>query len=201
MPSNKKRTEQIAKRAEQRFKNNLINTLNNALDLTAEVLYKEVSLKVFDKCIDQFYMYETKRYYRHDTGKGSGTGMNLYRANNCQIIYREDGHVSRIHVGWNANDMAPYKMWKDKDGNLHPVSAEYVLNNVMNGIRGLEDEYMSKSFATYNNHWSANINSDIFGSLSGTPNEIFDEIDSMWQSVTRQLFRKHFNMLYRKTRK
>ena len=66
----------------------------------------------------------------------------------------------------------------------------------MNGIRGLEDEYMERGFATYNNHWSVDsltTKRNIFGTLSGTPNEIFDNIEQQWKKVSKDLFQKRFN--------
>ena len=173
----------------------IVTTAKKALDTTAEELYKE-TFQIFDKCIDQFYAYETRRYYRHETGRGTGTGMNLYRASQFRLQYDSEGHAKSLHIGWNANDMAPYKSWKDKNGNYHHVSADYVLNNVMNGIRGLEDEYVENGFAPYNNHWSVNnleTKNKYFGTLSGTPNEIFSDIEKQWKSVSRGLFQKYFN--------
>ena len=99
-------------------------------------------------------------------------------------------------MGWNADDMEPYKSWKDRDGNYHPVSATYVLNNVMNGIRGLEDEYMMKGFAIYNNHWavdSLKTKRNYFGTLSGTPDEIFENVEGQWKTVRQKVFNKYIN--------
>ena len=87
--------------------------------------------------------------------------------------------------------MLPYKSWKDKDGEYHEVSTEYVLKNVMNGIRGLEDEYSDRGYGTYDNHWSATIDSSLFGELSGTPEKIFEKFDSTWRNVAKELNGKY----------
>lgn len=161
----------------------------DSLEKTVKDLYKEGS-NIFDNCITQFYNYETQKYYRHETGRGTRTGMNLYRANQCRVIYKH-GMIVGFHIGWDATDMAPYSSWKDRDGGVHPVSASYVLDNVMNGIRGLEDEYMVHGFREYDNHWTTNITSKYFGSLYGTPNQIFDEFDLKWRDVAYSLNRKY----------
>ena len=157
-----------------------------AIDKTAKELVNEAS-RIFDNCIDQFYLYETKRYYRHETGRGTGTGINLYRANQMYLNYK-NGEIVGFHIGWNANDMASYKH----------VGAEYVLDNVMKGIRGLEDEYMRNSFSTYDNHWSATVETKYFGTLSGTPNQIFDVFDSQWKAVSYDINKKYRKEAFRK---
>lgn len=176
--------------------NSLTETCYNALDLTAKELYKE-AYRIFDECMDQFYKYKTRSYYRHETGKGTRTGINLYRANQFKLNYGADGHVFSFRFGWNSEDMDSYKPWIDRDGNIHPVDKEYVLDNVMSGIRGLEDEYMPKGFAPYDNHWAANVSSRYFGRMSGTPDEIFDIFELQWDNVSRDLFRKYFTSLYK----
>lgn len=174
----------------------IVEDLKNVLDKTATELCKDMS-EIFDKCIDEFYKYETRSYYRHDTGRGTGTGMNLYRANQFRVKYDSDNHAKSIHIGWNANDMTPYKSWKDKDGNYHPVSATYVLNNTMRGIRGLEDEYVNSGYAPYDNHWTVNdlkTRRNYFGTLSGTPDEIFENVERQWKTVRQKVFDKYMNI-------
>ena len=174
----------------------VIEELKIALDKTATELCKDMS-EIFDRCIDKFYKYKTESYYRHETGRGTCTGMNLYRANQFRLNYGTDGHVKSVHIGWNANDMAPYRSWKDKDGNYHPVSADYVLKNTMNGIRGLEDKYVNKGFAPYDNHWSVDsftTERNYFKIISGTPNEIFENIEKeQWKTVRKEVFDKYID--------
>jgi hypothetical protein len=171
----------------------VVEKLKGALDKTASELCKDMS-QIFDKCIDKFYEYETRSYYRHETGRGTGTGMNLYRANQFKLKYGSDGHVKSVHIGWNANDMSPYKSWKDRYGDYHSVSAAYVLENTMKGIRGLEDEYMHGCYAPYDNHWTIDnlkTKRNYFGTLSGTPNEIFDNVERQWKDVRQTVFDKY----------
>lgn len=166
-----------------------VEAAKDAASQTLEDIYKEGS-KMFDQCIDKFYEYETRYYYRHETGRGTGTGWNLYLANGFKKIY-QNGRVVGFTSGWDSTAMLPYKSWKDRNGNYHPVATEYVLNNVMKGIRGLEDEYVGRGYGTYDNHWSASINSPLFGELSGTPEEIFEKFDNTWRDVAKELNRKY----------
>ena len=127
-------------------------------------LHRETS-SIFDKCIDQYYRYKTTSYYRHETGIGSRTGINLYRANQMQHI--QNGIRDTLVLGWDGSeDMAAYTSKIDPD---------YVMDNVANGIRGVEDAYMKYAYRPYNNHWSAIVQSKYFGTLKGTMNDIFDE--------------------------
>lgn len=166
-----------------------LEAAKDAASKTLEEICQE-GAKMFDKCIDQFYEYQTRSYYRHEVGRGTGTGWNLYLANRFKKVYHK-GRVVGFTSGWDATDMMPYKSWRDRNGNYHPISTEYVLNNVMNGIRGLEDEYVNRGYGTYDNHWSATINSSLFGTLSGTPEEIFKVFDDTWKEVATRLNNKY----------
>ena len=170
----------------------LVEAAKDAASKTLEEVCKE-GAKIFDQCINQFYLYETQSYYRHVTGRGTKTGWNLYLANGFKAIYQDDRVVS-FTSGWDSTDMLPYRSWKDKDKESHPVSTEYVLNNVMSGIRGLEDKYVNHGYAPrkpYDNHWTAEINSYLFGELSGTPKEIFKKFDDTWKDVATTLNKKY----------
>lgn len=175
-------------RYEQR-KQNLIDTYVEkyyqaaigAIDDTARELVS-IAHEIFDKCIDQYYFYKTRSYYRHETGRGTRTGANLYRANQIHLN-RKGREIVGFHIGWDVDDMSSYKR----------VSSAYVLDNVMDGIRGVADEYMEYAYAPYPNHWSATVSVRHFGTLSGTPNQIFDEFDAQWKEVSydiNQAFRR-----------
>ena len=180
MPYSKQRQfEQRKQKLIDKYVEKYYDAAIEAIDKTANELVNEAS-RVFDNCIDKFYEYETRVYYRHETGRGTGTGINLYRASQIHLNYK-NGEIVGFHIGWNANDMASYKH----------VDSEYVLDNVMNGIRGLEDKYMRKGFGTYDNHWSATVETKYFGTLSGTPNQIFDEIDAKWKAVSYNINKKY----------
>lgn len=166
------------------------NAVDPAMVLTAEQITKDLS-DTFDKCIDDFYMYETRRYYRHETGRGTGTGWNLYLANQFRVNY--SGKIATsIHFGWNGNDMATYKSLS-KGGN---VDREHVLDSVMNGIRfnGDGSSYYPEMSWTL----SSPISTEYFGTISGsTPDIIFEQMLNKMFSVQYKLSRKNFNMIYK----
>lgn len=140
-----------------------------AVDEFFDDLWKDLHL-MFDKCIDQYYKYRTRRYYRHDTGIGTGTGMNLYRAIN------EKRGSDSFEIWFDSSDMAGYKPYKDAEENLHPVDTEFVLNNVMSGIRGLP--YPMSRYGGDSMEWTASVSTNLFGNLSGTIYEIIENINS-----------------------
>lgn len=130
--------------------------------------------------IEQFYTYETTSYIRHGTPRpGTKTGYNLHEANQTYAIWKEF-NGEQVIVGFcvniNADLMAPYYQKKDPaSGQSIYIKADYVLENVMEGIRGLNpddvnDEYRSGSSQT----WKAeNLPTVYWGNISGTPNEMF----------------------------
>lgn len=191
MPYSAEKTKQkIAQKIAQRAKENFINTAMEAKHQAFKDLYKEM-YQIFDMCIDQYYRYETKSYYRHETGIGSCTGINLYRAN--QIKHIQIGYSDNLIVGWSGEDMASYR---------NGVDADYVMDNVAKGIRGLADEYLPNGFTPrksekYENHWSAKVSTKYFGELEGTPDKIVDEIEKMWDEVSGNVFIKHFMSIYK----
>jgi len=196
--STKKLLEKEIEKQAQKAKNDFIKIAIEAKKRTFTELSKDVS-KIFDDCIDQFYRYETRSYYRHETGIGSGTGINLYRANQIQHI--TNGIRDTLEIGWSGDDMAPYGSWRDKDGDIHSVDRDYVMDNVAKGIRGLEDKYMVKGFAPYNNHWSANVHSEHFGNLKGTMNSIFNTVAKKWNNISGEVFTRNFMLLYDKKKR
>ena len=166
------------------------NAVDPAITLTAEQITKDLS-DTFDKCIDDFYMYETRKYYRHEVGRGTGTGWNLYLANQFRVNYF--GKIAKsIHFGWNGDDMYLYKSLSKGAS----VSRDHVLDSVMNGIRFNGDGSNYYPEITWN--LSSSINTEYFGTISGnTPDIIFEQILNKMFSVQRELSRKNFSWIYR----
>ena len=183
----------------KKAKVNIVNAISelcfDALDNAVIDVYNE-TYEIFRYCIDQFYLYETKSYYRHKTGRGTGEGENLYQASDFRLVKGGNGHIAGAYLGWHSGNMSPYKPWKDKKGKYHTVSTDYVLGLVMNGIRGLDDDYVDHGYASYDNHWSiSNFTTarNLFGDLKGTPNQIFDKIEANIVDVTVDQFKKHLD--------
>lgn len=167
------------------------NVVDPSITLTAEQITKDLS-DTFDKCIDDFYMYETRRYYRHEVGRGTGTGWNLYLANQFRVNY-SGKNAKSIHFGWNGNDMATYKSLS-KGGT---VSRDHVLDSVMNGIRFNGDG--SNYYPEMTWRLSSPISTEYFGTISGdTPDSIFEQMLNIIYPVQRELSRKNFSMFYKR---
>lgn len=174
------------------FLRKIENVVDEAVTLTAEQIVKDLS-DTFDKCIDDFYMYETRRYYRHEVGRGTGNGWNLYMANQMKVDYSH-GVAKSIHFGWNGNEMAPYKSLKKDEKNM-VVSTEHVLDSVMRGIRFDGDG--SNYYPPMTWQLSSPISTKYFGTISGsTPEIIFEQILDKMYIVQARLAGKNFSYLY-----
>lgn len=127
------------------------------LSLADDKLIQEFT-KMYEQMIDQYYTYVTQYYYRHETGKGTGTGMNLYRASDMHMDIGGGHFIDNIVFNLNENEMEEYKT----------TSIEQVLENVMNGWRREVGGV---------NTFIANV--EFCGMyFSGTPNEILDQIQA-----------------------
>ena len=188
----------ITDRYVQKFKTDT----RKALNYTAEEIYKD-AITTFDKCIDQFYVYETQSYYRHEVGRGTRNGINLYRANNTRIDY-SGRSINGIYVGWNGKDMSPYKplsVGKGDNKKIVNVSTEHVLDSVMNGIRFNGDGKNNGYFPSMKWNLFSPIKTTHFGTLSGeTPNKIFDIFESKADDVMVKIFNQKYNSLKNKKR-
>ena len=178
-----------AEHGQKMFLRKIESIVDDAVTLTAEQITEDLS-NTFDKCIDDFYSYETRSYYRHEVGKGTGTGWNLYLANNFQVNYR-GGVATSIHFGWNGNEMLAYRPLNGKS-----IDADYVLDRVMEGVRFDGDG--SEHYPEIKWRLSSSISTKYFGTLKGaTPNSIFNQMIDKMYSVQRNLAKKNFSILYR----
>lgn len=96
----------------------------NQLDHADNTLKHEFE-KLYDQIIDQYYTYVTQYYYRHEVGKGTGNGLNLYRASDMHMDIGGGKFDDDFVFGLNENDMDGYKY----------STPEQVLENVMSGWR------------------------------------------------------------------
>ena len=86
--------------------------------------------KMYEDMIDQYYTYRTKYYYRHDAGKGTGIGLNLYRARDMRIEY-----------GTMLDDYFIFGLAESEMEGYKHTSIEQVLENVMKGWRRVSEDY------------------------------------------------------------
>ena len=184
--------EKIAEHEKQMYLNKMrTKVVEPAVTLTAEQICDDL-VKTFEKCIDDFYSYPTKYYYRHEVGRGTKTGWNLYLANQTQVIYQGD-IAQGIIFGWDGTDMLPYHLSKGK-----AISAEHVIDSVMDGIRfdgdGKPNKYPEMKWKLKND-----IETQYFGTLSGeTPNKIFKQMIDNMRNVQKTLANENFLKLYSK---
>jgi hypothetical protein len=168
--------------------------VDKAVTLTAEQITQDL-VNTFDKCINDFYMYKTTSYYRHETGRGTCDGINLYRANQFRVNY-SGGAAKSIHFGWNGNDMASYRKLS-KSGR---ISTDYVLDSVMNGIRFNGDG--SEYYPEMTWHLSSPIDTNYFGIINAsTPDDVFEQMLKKMNKVQRELAGRNFRILYNTKKK
>ena len=146
---------------------------------------KQLLSKTYDLIIDQYYEYRTTSYYRHETGIGTGTGLNLYRSNNKINTYTD-----RLRLEIDARDMDGY----------HRMNKEKVLDMILNGIRGVPNHKGSSlngRFMFQNMNFQANI-PDRFGNIEGTPRQVMTE---MCRRITTSYYPMYWNESFRKETK
>ena len=189
MPYGKSKTEEHEK--QMYLKKIRTKVVEPAVTLTAEQICDDL-IKTFEKCIDEFYKYKTKSYYRHEVGRGTKSGWNLYLANQMEVVYKGNV-VNYMILGWDGTEMLPYFLSKGK-----PVSTEHVLDSVMKGVRFDGDgtsKYPKMEWEIENG-----IETQYFGTLNGkTPKEIFfvQIIDKMY-NVQKTLAKQNFWLMYSK---
>lgn len=124
----------------------------------ADNMLKHEFEKLYDQIIDQYYTYVTQYYYRHDVGKGTGNGLNLYRASDMHMDIGGGKFNDDFVFGLNENDMEGYKY----------STPEQVLENVMSGWRrevGGITTFRAKDVEVCGMYFS------------GTPYEILEQIE------------------------
>lgn len=171
---------------------NLKPLMMEASTYAAEMVKMEYS-KAFDEIIRQYYLYKTTSYYRHEVGVGTGTGVNLYRANNISLEY-DNGYASGLVLDINADDMDGY----------YGYSKNKVLDNVLKGIRGVEfaGSSLNGKFMFFHDEFEAKDVSFYGIKYSGTPIEIFQQIknDDRPDTCYMSNFKRKFNELTKQMR-
>lgn len=160
--------------------------------------------KAYDDIIDQYYLYKTTSYYRHKTGIGTRTGFNLYQSNNISLYPKkvnENDRYTGFILDINADDMMNY----------YRFSKDKVLDNVLNGIRGIPGGFSWLINKKTNKMMTMIQRETEFyakikvrnESFEGTPNQILDSLIkkvpdyymNFWNTVWYQEL-KHGNYVY-----
>ena len=146
---------------------------NKSVNDTFEELYIE-SYKMYDKLIDDFYLYKTKSYIRHgETRPGTQMGSNLYRG---QQIKLAPGFIPKLSISFSGKDM---------DGYQHS-STDEVLKMVMNGIRGVP----SKGWWTT---WHGSYDGKYFSVGGVDISSAFNLFEENFGYLSRYIFKEKLN--------
>ena len=129
-------------------------------------LYKE-AIGMYRAFITTYYSYVTKRYYRHGTGRGTGTGENLYNGEQIRLI---KGDNPDLILEFNGSGMEGYK---------HD-SPDTVLGIVMTGGRGIPG---LKGFST----WSGSYSGQYFSVGDTTPRHAYELFEQYLTDMEKEL--------------
>lgn len=182
--------QELMRRIEKRCKNQL---------LYADKMLEQEFKKLYEQIIDQYYTYVTQYYYRHDVGKGTGNGVNLYRASNMRMENGSGRFDDNFIFGLDDSELHTKK---------YKTTAEQVLENVMDGWRRTSHDYTGWYSGTTTEEIKTDKNGNPYYvskftakvefcgmSFSGTPNEIIDQIDAagIVEQYRFELFMKAIN--------
>lgn len=135
---------------------------------------KDLLYNSYESIIEQYYLYKTTSYYRHNTGIGTCTGDNLYQSNEIDLLYAGD-RASGLELDINSSRMAGYPR----------ISKDIVLDNVLNGIRGVPNTNPSWLINKKTNRHMMMFQRETsfeaviktkFGDFAGTPREIMTQL-------------------------
>lgn len=147
---------------------------NKSINDTFEDLYNE-AVGLYDSLIEKYYKYETKSYYRHHVGIGTGTGENLYYGKQIEL---KTGESPELSINFSGEDMDGYKH----------NSTDEVLSMVMHGIRGVP----SKGWWTT---WSGDYDGEYFSVGGVNISRAFDIFDKEFDRLSVKIFRKNVNKI------
>lgn len=161
---------------------------------TAAKQTQDILIKAYTDIIDQYYLYKTTSYYRHRTGIGTGTGKNLYKSNRIALLSSNDRTIG-LKLEIDASEMEGYPR----------ISKDIVLDNVLNGIRGvpynemvlLEDRWSGQHRMMFQREMNfeakIKVESDCF---TGTPRKIMTDIGN---KIGKQYYETFWNKAWSNT--
>lgn len=164
----------IIEEARIQLRKEVFDSYEISINYAYRTLYEE-AVRMYDSFIEQYYLYETKSYYRHYVGVGTGTGENLYYGK--QFNYVPGLHPS-LTIEFSGDDMASYKK----------ASTMHVLSLVMKGIRGIPS---NKGWWRY---WTGEYICDYF-QINGTMETAFNVFEMIFDDMVDELFYKKLNAL------
>lgn len=168
----KKRLDKISEKFLEQYDKETDEIWEKSVNKTFEELHEE-AVNMYDSLIEQYYKYETKSYYRHHVGIGTGTGENLYYGK--QITWNS-GYIPQLSIKFSGENMDNYR---------HNSSDE-VLNMVMHGIRGVP----SKGWWTT---WKGSYNGKYFSVGGVDVTTAFNLFEDNFEYLSRYIFKEKIN--------
>lgn len=146
-------------------------TVSNSVN---ELYFKQVN-KMYDVFIKQYYRYKTRSYIRHwEQRPGTQKGSNLYYGKNFKI---HRGKSPYFELLLDTSKMA--------DDYQHDSASE-VLENVLNGIRGVPPYWVQD--------WSGEYKSRYY-EFSGTPSDAFSDFIDNYEDMMYPVFMRRWKKL------
>ena len=141
-----------------------------------DIYYKE-TVRMYNSLIEQYYKYKTKSYIRHGEGKpGTCEGSNLLAG---KKIKKHTGKIPYIEIDFNSIGMI---------GGYQRDDPSQVLENVMNGIRGVPPYWTME--------WSGEYGKGRYTSrylhYEGTPTEMFDNFLDDYDDLMTPVFMRRW---------
>lgn len=170
----------------EKIKKRYVKALDETKEIMRDTTYLDL-VKIFDNSIDEFYRYQTVQYSRHGEGRGTGRGINLYRAN--QI--KKTGKYG-LSVKFDSTDMEGYRPYhiNSSEENIY-VDKEFVLDNVFSGIRFPETKYKDAMTFSLKN---ISIKTLICGKLNrSTLDGIYNQYINTWNKKSKKYAMQIFN--------
>ena len=161
----------------EKMKQNIITEFQNETnelekvcdEYATQVLYEE-AVNLYDSLIEQYYRYETKSYYRHNAGVGTGYGENLYYGKNFYI-----DEIGGLNIEFSGEQMEKYR-------NDKKVTREEVLNIVKAGYRGVPGKWLRP--------WSGSFEGDYFGVSKTNIDKAFELFEKNYNHMYEFAFKK-----------
>lgn len=145
-------------------------------------ILKREAEKMYDKFLDQFYLYKTRSYIRHGQSRpGTGSGINLYRGQQIKIKRKtyKNFDIDILDISFDGSEM------ESKRYQHH--SADEVLGFVMDGWRFINTELDNpKSTAIA---WRGSFKGEYYSSGRKKMKRAFDDFISKEQDMIFDLIK------------
>ena len=166
----KERMKTILKEAEIECK----DIVDKSSKMTTRDLYEE-AINMYDSLIEQYYRYKTEAYYRHDSGIGTGWGVNLYLGKNFYIDKNND-----LNIEFSGKKMKKYK--KDKY-----ATRDEVLAIVKGGFRGVPGKWIMP--------WEGSFDGEYFSISDTNVDKAFDIFLKNYEYMYEEGMKKNIQMV------